>query len=616
MVSVARNYPQRSDAPGGITVKHEVLRATFGYEHFRPGQEAIVDSLLAGRNVLAVMPTGSGKSLCYQVPALVKGGLAIVVSPLVALMQDQVAALKLAGVTAETINSSASRENNIAIWRRVAEGAVRILYLAPERLMTDRMIAALQKLDVTLIAIDEAHCISQWGASFRPEYDTLRNLRTAFPGVPIGAFTATADEATRRDIINKLFCAAPDVFVAGFDRPNIKLTVQAKSNTRKQLLEFLEDHPGESGIVYTLSRNSVEKLAAFLAGKSYRAVPYHAGLSAAQRAESQNLFMSEKGVIVCATIAFGMGIDKSDVRFVFHADLPGTLDAYYQEIGRAGRDGEPAEAHMVFGLQDIAMRRHFVDEEEGGDERRRREHKRLDALVAYCEAPSCRRQSLLAYFGEASSGCGNCDVCLDPAETVDGTGEARKIFETMRLTGERFGAVHIVDVLEGKANDKTIGLKHVDLPVFGLGKDRKRVEWQSLVRQLVGGGFLTLDVAGHGGLSIGDKGRALLRGEEEFHYRRDMIREGKRRRLPPSVPPSSDPRQDALLQRLKALRLQLARQRQVPAYVIFPDRTLIDMAARLPLNRRDFGEVHGVGAAKLEQFGDIFLNEIRSASAN
>ena len=598
------------------TVKGAVLRATFGYDNFRPGQEAIVDSLLAGRNVLAVMPTGSGKSLCYQVPALVKGGLAIVVSPLVALMRDQVAALNLAGVAAETINSSASRNDNVAVWRRVAEGAVRILYLAPERLMTERMIAALQKLGITLIAIDEAHCISQWGASFRPEYDALRTLRAAFPGVPVGAFTATADETTRRDIVTKLFSGAADIFVAGFDRPNIRLAVAAKVNAKNQLLEFLGDHPGESGIVYALSRKSVEKLAAFLVGKSYRAVPYHAGLSAEQRAESQNIFMSEKGVIVCATIAFGMGIDKADVRFVFHADLPGTLDDYYQEIGRAGRDGEPAEAYMVFGLQDIAMRRHFIEEEEGGgEERRRREHKRLDALVAYCETPSCRRQSLLAYFGETSRGCGNCDVCLNPAETADGTAEARKIFETMRSTGERFGAVHIVDLLTGKANDKAIALKHTELPVFALGKGRNRTEWQSLIRQLVGGGFLILDVAGHGGLAIGGKGRALLRGEEEFRYRRDMIREARKSRPRLAPAPSAHPSQEELLHRLKALRLQLARQRRVPAYVIFPDRTLMDMTARLPLNRMDFSAVHGVGAAKLEQFGDIFLNEIRAFTA-
>ncbi len=408
-----------------MTAKYQILRETFGYDAFRPGQEEIVDGLIAGRHVLAVMPTGSGKSLCFQVPALVKGGLAIVVSPLVALMQDQVAALKLAGVAAETINSSATREGNVEIWKRVASGEVRLLYLSPERLMTERMISALKRLDVRIIAIDEAHCISQWGASFRPEYDMLRGLKDAFPGVPIGAFTATADEATRRDIVTKIFGGTAEVFVAGFDRPNIKLTVEAKQNAKKQLLDFLEDHRGESGIVYSLSRKSTEETAAALVKDGHRAVPYHAGLSAGDRGDAQDLFMAEKGVIVCATIAFGMGIDKPDVRFVFHTDLPSSLDAYYQEIGRAGRDGLSAEAHMVFGLSDIQMRRRFIDQEEGGEERRRREHKRLDALVAYCEAPECRRQALLAYFGEFSEPCGNCDVCLDPSGLIDGTAEAR-----------------------------------------------------------------------------------------------------------------------------------------------------------------------------------------------
>ncbi len=372
----------------------------FGYESFRPGQEDIVDALIAGQHVLAVMPTGAGKSLCYQVPALVRGGLAIVVSPLVALMQDQVAALKLAGVAAETINSSLDRDANVEIWKRVASGETRILYLSPERLMTERMISALQRLDVKLIAVDEVHCMSQWGASFRPEYDALHGLRIAFPNVPIGAFTATADEVTRKDIAAKLFGGKVSEHVSGFDRPNIRLTVKPKNNSTKQLLEFLSDRKGESGIVYCLSRRSVDETSEMLQGKGYAAVAYHAGLSAAVRADAQDRFMTEKGIIVVATIAFGMGIDKPDVRYVFHADLPGTLDAYYQEIGRAGRDGEDAEAHMLFGLQDIRMRRQFVDQEGGGQERARREHKRLDALVSYCEAPECRRQSLLGYFGE------------------------------------------------------------------------------------------------------------------------------------------------------------------------------------------------------------------------
>ena len=592
----------------------QILRQTFGYESFRPGQQAIVETLLAGRNVLAVMPTGSGKSLCYQVPALVKGGLTIVVSPLVALMQDQVAALKLAGVAAETINSSASREANVAIWRRVAAGEVRLLYLSPERLVTERMIAALQKLDVAMIAIDEAHCISQWGASFRPEYDMLQALKAAFPETPIGAFTATADDATRRDIVGKIFAGNADVFVSGFDRPNIRLSVRPKSGAKEQLLDFLAGHRGESGIVYALSRKSTEDIAAFLVSKGHRAVAYHAGMAAEDRARTQDMFMAEAGIIVCATIAFGMGIDKSDVRFVFHADLPSSLDAYYQEIGRAGRDGEPAEVQMVYGLQDIRMRRRFIDQEEGGDDRRRREHKRLDALVAYCEAPDCRRQNLLAYFGEQSQPCGNCDTCLDPAQTVDGTAEARFVLDAVHQTGERFGAAHIADVLLGKANDKAVALHHTGLPVFGAGHTKTRAEWLSFIRQLVGSSFLAIDIAGFGGLAITQKGRALISGSMEFRYREDMVlktRKGERKRRNEPAAAAAGVSND-LLQKLKVLRGKLARTRGVPAYVIFSDRTLIDMAARRPLTRWDFGEVNGVGEAKLQQFADPFLAEIKS----
>ena len=597
-----------------MTAKAKVLREVFGFDGFRPGQEDVVDNLLHGRHVLAVMPTGSGKSLCYQVPALVKRGLTIVVSPLIALMQDQVAALKLAGVAAETINSAASREDNVDIWKRVAAGLVRILYMAPERLMTERMIAALQKLDVSLIAVDEAHCISQWGASFRPEYEALHGLRAAFPDAPIGAFTATADEAARRDIVAKLFGGVAEVHVAGFDRPNIRLTVQNKDNAKQQLLRFLETHTGESGIVYALSRKSTEEIAEFLAGKKHRAVAYHAGLTPSQRSEAQDLFMTEKGVIVCATIAFGMGIDKPDVRFVFHADLPSSLDAYYQEIGRGGRDGLSAEAHMVFGLGDIRLRRQFIEQSDASGEHKRLESRRLDALVAYCEAPSCRRVALLAYFGEVSEPCGNCDVCLSPGETLDGAVEARMVFETIIATGERFGAAHIADLLVAKANDKAVALNHVELAVFGSGKDRQRSEWLGIIRQLVGAGYLVHDVGGFGGLSIAPRGRALLGGAGEFRFRKVALpstRKAGRAEVMARVS-DADPRAGALLVRLKALRMALARQARVPAYVIFSDRTLIDMAARVPLTKWDFGEVHGVGAAKQEKFADVFLGEIKN----
>jgi ATP-dependent DNA helicase RecQ len=465
---------------------------------------------------------------------------------------------------------------------------------------------------VKLIAVDEAHCISQWGASFRPEYEALHGLREAFPDVPIGAFTATADETARRDIVKKLFGGKAEVFVSGFDRPNIRLKVQNKDNTKQQLLRFLDDHAGESGIVYALSRKSTEELAAFLVEKKYRAVAYHAGLAPAQRSDAQDLFMTEKGVIVCATIAFGMGIDKPDVRFVFHADLPSSLDAYYQEIGRAGRDGEAAVAHMVFGLGDIRLRRQFIEQGEASDEHKRRENRRLDALVTYCETPSCRRVSLLTYFGEPSEACGNCDVCLSPGETIDGSVEARKIFEAVRATGERFGAMHIVDVLVAKANDKAVALKHTELPAFGLGKDRPRTEWQGIIRQLAGAGLLIHDFGGYGGLSIAPKGRALMNGVGEFRYRKVEPRGTKKAARAEVIVKvtEADPRAGVLLVRLKTLRMTLAKQARVPAYVIFSDRTLIDMAARMPLTKWDFGEVHGVGAAKQEKFAEVFLREI------
>jgi ATP-dependent DNA helicase RecQ len=600
-----------------VTAKSKTLHDVFGFESFRPGQEEIVDDLLSGRHVLAVMPTGSGKSLCYQVPALVLGGLTIVVSPLVALMQDQVAALKLAGVAAETINSAASRETNVAIWQRVASGDVHILYLAPERLMTERMIAALQRLDVRLIAVDEAHCISQWGASFRPEYEALHNLRAAFPDVPIGAFTATADEAARRDIVQRLFGGQAQVHVSGFDRPNISLTVEAKVNTGKQLLAFLDGRQGQSGIVYALSRKSCEDWAVHLSGHGYKAIAYHAGMSPEKRSDAQERFMAEAGVIVCATIAFGMGIDKPDVRFVFHADLPSSLDAYYQEIGRAGRDGQVAAAHMAFGMGDIRLRRNFIAESDADDGHKRRENRRLDALVNYCQSPSCRRMALLSYFGEDSQPCGNCDVCLDPGELLDGTNDARLALEVARMTGERFGAGHLTDVLIGKVTEKTESFGHGKSLLFGKGRHRAKSEWQSLIRQIAASGLLALDAGGFGGLVLTERGRALLNSDGNFRYRREVVRITKKsQRAEAMAAASADPVTEALLTRLKDLRRKLAAARGVPAYVVFSDRSLIDMAKRVPLTRHDFSEVHGVGEAKLKEFGDLFLNEIAESFAS
>ena len=434
--------------------KYAVLKDVFGFPAFREGQEAVVDALLSGQSTLTIMPTGSGKSLCYQVPALVMDGLTIVVSPLVALMQDQVAALRLAGVAADTINSSHDRSDNVAAWRRAAAGETRLLYLSPERLMTERMLAAIGKLRVNLFAIDEAHCISQWGPAFRPEYEDLSQLKTRFPDVPIAALTATADEVTRNDITAKLFATQPKIFVAAFDRPNIHLSVAMRHDWKRQLMDVVNAHENESGIVYCLSRRKTEATASFLTEHGVTALPYHAGMEKAERAANQDRFLAEPDVVMVATIASGMGIDKPDVRFVFHADIPGSIEAYYQEIGRAGRDGRPAEAFMLYGLDDIRMRRQFIEQEDSDDARRRREHKRLDALVGYCEVPECRRRTLLAYFGDRIEPCGACDVCQNPVSLVDGTAEAEMVLSAIVETGERFGSAHIIDVMRGRKPKK------------------------------------------------------------------------------------------------------------------------------------------------------------------
>ena len=601
-------------------MKQQILRDIFGFDTFRPGQAAAVDAVLGGRNVLSVMPTGSGKSLCFQVPALVLGGLTIVVSPLVALMQDQVAALKLVGVAADTINSSRSREDNVAAWRRAASGETRLLYLSPERLMTEQMLSALRKLPVRLIAIDEAHCISQWGPAFRPDYEALSRLRELFPDVPIMALTATADENTRADIARRLFGGKVEQIVLGFDRPNIKLTVAAKQGWKDQLLSFVKAHPGQSGIVYCLSRKRTEEAAALLAAQNIKALAYHAGMSKEAREANQNIFMTEPYTVMVATIAFGMGIDKSDVRYVFHTDLPASLESYYQEIGRAGRDGGPAEAHMLFGQGDIRMRRMFIDQEESSEERKRREHVRLAALVGYCESPNCRRRILLGYFGEDALPCGNCDVCLNPAELVDGTREAQQILHAILGTGERYGASHIVDILRGAETEKIIASGHNRLLAFGVGSARKKEEWRSLIRQLVAGGFLHHDAAGFGGLSVLEEGAALLRGEKQFLYRKDPARgvTRKERIVAASSAVISDAEAE-LFTALKKLRLSIAAQRSLPAYLIFSDKTLLEMARCTPRNLHEFAMISGVGTSKLRDFGKAFVDAIavhRGESAN
>ena len=605
--------PAPADEQTMAHAKQRALKEIFGFESFRDGQEEIIDALLDGHNVLAVMPTGAGKSLCFQIPALVKGGLTLVVSPLVALMQDQVAALKLAGVAADTINSSRDRAENVAVWRRVEKGEISLLYLSPERLMSGRMTESLGRADVRLVAIDEAHCISRWGPAFRPEYALLSQLPEVFPDVPIAALTASADAATRDDIVQRLFDGAAERFVSGFDRPNISLAVEIKSNWKRQLAAFVAEHKGESGIVYCLSRKKTEEAAALLCEQGVNALPYHAGMDKAARQENQNRFMTEPGLVVVATIAFGMGIDKADVRYVVHTDLPASVEAYYQEFGRAGRDGAPAVAHMLYGLDDIDARRRFIEADGTDDAHRMREHKRLDVLIAYCESPTCRRVGLLAYFGETAAPCGNCDMCLEPAETADGGEDGRKALSAVYRTGQRFGMAHIIDILRGAETAKMATTGHDQLPTFGVGKDRSKIEWRSIIRQLVAAGFLRLDVAGYGGLALTEKGVQLLKGDIGFAYRVDALRtpeKPERKTRTRTPPPSLDGGQAALLDALKALRLELARAREVPAYVIFSDKSLIDMVLKAPATHEDFAEVHGVGEAKLRDLAEPFLAAI------
>ena len=593
-----------------------VLKQVFGYDRFRPGQLEVVTTLLNGEHLLAVMPTGSGKSLGFQIPAILKGGLTLVVSPLVALMEDQVAALQAAGVAAEAINSTRGYEANARSWRRVAAGEIRLLYMAPERLMTTRMLDALGRLPLRLIAIDEAHCISRWGPSFRPDYEALASLRERFARVPIAAFTATADEATRDDIAAKLFGGEGRVFVSGFDRPNIHLSVAPRDSGPRQLLGFIERHAGECGIVYCLSRKKTEETAALLNQHGFAALAYHAGMDNAARTINQNRFMTEPGMIMAATIAFGMGIDKSDVRYVFHRDLPGSMEAYYQEIGRCGRDGLPAEALMLYGLDDIRMRRMFIDQAGGEADHLRREHKRLDALIAYCEAPECRRRALLTYFGEDSGACGNCDVCTDPPELEDGADIGRAALAAVMASGQRFGAAHIIDILRGADTGKIRGFGHHQLASYGAGKDMAKGAWRSILRQLVAAGFLSLDIAGHGGLSLTAKGHGLVAGDEDFRYRKDATplkgRKAPRSKAARIAVADLAAADSALYDALKEQRLSLAQARGVPAYVIFSDRSLAHMAKRRPRDDAAFADIHGVGAAKLRDLAAPFLAVIES----
>lgn len=605
--------------PAHKSVMHtpdSVLKHTFGFDAFRPGQRDIVDGILSGESVLAVMPTGAGKSLCYQVPSLIFDRPSIVVSPLVALMDNQVAALRLAGAPVAAVHSGQSREQNVEEWKRLARGEAKIFYLSPERLMSPRMLAAMDKINPAMFVVDEAHCVSKWGPAFRPEYDQLQDLKSRFPGAVMAAFTATADEQTREDIAHKLFGGKGKTVVHGFDRPNLDLTVLAKTDRKHQLLKLMEGVKGQSGIVYCLSRKSTEETAQALKAAGYNALAYHAGMDAGVRFENQEKFMAEEAVVMVATIAFGMGIDKPDIRFVFHMNLPGSLEAYYQEIGRAGRDGGDATTAMIYGLDDVRMRRKFIADDGSEADHQMREHKRLDSLLAYCEATGCRRQVLLTYFGESGAPCGNCDNCLSPPKLIDATDQAVALFSAIDQTGQRFGAGHVIDVVRGAQTAKIEQFGHGDLPGFGGGKHMGKPYLQALIRQAVGAGLLEIDIAGYGALKITPAGRGVLERGDKFECK-DIVAQAKKQRPSGSrnatLAAQLSHNDGELLKDLKSLRMKLAREKSVPAYVIFSDASLMDMARKRPGDRSQMLSVSGVGDVKFDRYGEAFLDIIRAA---
>ena len=594
----------------------EILQRRFGYHEFRQHQAEIIAALLEGRDVLALMPTGGGKSLCYQIPALIREGTGIVISPLIALMQDQVAALQILGIRAAFLNSTldfaAMRETEAAL----RSGELDLLYIAPERLANPRMLDLLEQSRIALFAIDEAHCVSQWGHDFRPEYKRLSFLHERFAKVPRIALTATADGPTRREIIRELALENAAQFTASFDRPNIRYTIAQGAGGREALWRFLaREHGHDAGIIYCLSRKKVEDIARWLAKKGRTALPYHAGLPKAQRQHNMERFLREEGVIIVATIAFGMGIDKPDVRFVAHLNLPKSIEAYYQETGRAGRDGLPANAWMSYGLQEVIMFRQWLRESEAGETHKRVQHGKLEALLGFCELTTCRRQALLAYFGEdLPDPCGNCDNCITPPETYDGTTEAQKALSTVYRTGQMFGVQYLIDVLVGKADERILRNGHDTLSTFGIGAQIKPVEWRGIFRQLIAQGYLTSDIQGHGSLKLSERSRPLLRGEETVQLRK--------RSKPVSAKPKRKDRESITLddadqplwETLRALRLDLARTQNVPPYVIFHDTTLKQMVSAKPATLEQMAQISGIGSAKLKKYGQTFLEALNGSA--
>ena len=595
----------------------KLLRDIYGFSSFRGQQQEIIEHVGSGQDALVIMPTGGGKSLCYQLPALVREGMGIVISPLIALMHDQVQGLKRLGLRAACLNSSLQAREAMGVKDAIRRNDLDLLYVAPERFMLDSFLELISTCPIALFAIDEAHCVSQWGHDFRPEYSQLKMIGERFPGIPRIALTATADPPTRRDIARLLGFENAQEFLGGFDRPNITYRIQSRENGNKQLLKFIkEEQNGASGIVYCLSRNSVEETAEWLSEQGLQALPYHAGMDDRDRHRNQDTFLNEEGVIMVATIAFGMGIDKPNVRFVAHMSLPKTIEAYYQETGRAGRDGLPAVAWMVYGISDIAFQRRLINSGEATPERKMIEHRKLSSLLGFVESTTCRRQVLLNYFGEERNvGCNNCDNCLEPKDTWDGTKEAQMALSCIYRTGQSFGYSHIVDVVRGEQTEKTSRFRHHQLKTFGVGKHLSKREWSSVLRQLVATGFLTVDIEVYGALKLTSRAERVLKGEETVTLRRDQsVAKSSKKRTPTS---SKDqlvadllPSQKELFARMRKKRLDLAKEEGVRPYVIFSDVTLLELARKQPMNLAALSEVYGIGKTKLEKYGQIFLELI------
>ncbi len=589
-----------------------ILKKVFGYDQFLEGQEAIIDHVIAGSDALVLMPTGGGKSLCYQIPALIRPGLGIVISPLIALMQDQVDALHQLGVRAAFLNSTMNTKQARAVESGMIHGDLDILYVAPERLMTSRFQDLLQKTPLNLFAIDEAHCVSQWGHDFRPEYIQLSILHERFPNVPRIALTATADETTRQEIRQKLGLTSARQFTFSFDRPNIRYRIVLKKNPKDQLLDFIRwEHEDEAGIVYCLSRKKVEDTAVWLAQNGFTALPYHAGLDANVRQINQQRFLKEDGVIIVATVAFGMGIDKPDVRFVAHLDLPKSLEGYYQETGRAGRDGLRADAWMTYSLADVVLLRKIMESSEASEQHKQVERRKLESLLGYCETVLCRRQVMLGYFGEElSQPCGNCDTCLDTVDTWDGSVVSQKALSCVYRTGQMFGTAYLINVLRGESNIRIKQNSHHLLSTYGIGSELSVAEWKSVFRQLIAADLLSIDISGYGGFRLTSKSRPVLKGDKEVFFRRDPVTQKKQKRQKP-VTISENAGVQKLWQYLRELRREIADEQNKAPYLIFHDKTLMEMAEKCPQSLDELRGISGVGIAKLNQYGDRFLSVLK-----